>query len=180
MQTVDWVIISGTALFTLFMFFGGVVRHVIALGVLLASIYGAWKFGPLLGDLLSSSIANDFGRSLLSHAIVFVAVIVTGILVSKVVSKLIQISGLTAIDRLLGGVTGLTLSLIMCWMILSAVRIMPFQPPMDQSDWWQNSRLLPVLISSGDLVWDKIKPADRDHSDSQFEFFSVFERQSSQ
>ncbi len=82
-------------------------------------------------------------RYLAAFAILFVCTLIVGSVVNFLIVQLVRITGLSAIDRLLGVMFGI------CRGVLIALLILIFLPkiiPVEQDPWWQQSRLIPRVL----------------------------------
>ncbi|OAI52430.1 hypothetical protein AYO46_05480 [Betaproteobacteria bacterium SCGC AG-212-J23] len=85
----------------------GFTREVMSLaGWILAFLAANTVAGPL-GDRLPASIANPEVRVLIAFVVVFVLVLIAAAIVGMLVSKFLKATGLSGVDRTLGGIFGL-------------------------------------------------------------------------
>jgi membrane protein required for colicin V production len=85
----------------------GFTREVMSLaGWILAFLAANTVAGPL-GDMLPASMANPEVRVLIAFVVVFVLVLIAAAIVGMLVSKFLKATGLSGVDRTLGGIFGL-------------------------------------------------------------------------
>jgi membrane protein required for colicin V production len=86
----------------------------------------------------------------------FIAVLLVGGLINYLLGKLVQSTGLSGTDRLLGGVFGAArgLALVVVLLLVSGFTPIPADP------WWKESatieRLMPLVEWSADLLPDNV------------------------
>ncbi len=141
MNWFDYAIIGVLALSVLVGLWRGFIGEVLALACWVLAFWVAWMFGPPLAEQFSASISVPSVRVMLAYALCFVAVLVAGAIVGFLLRKLVDGSGLSGTDRLLGMVFGLVRGAAL---VVLVVLLMKFTPVV-RDDWWQTSRLLPTF-----------------------------------
>lgn len=139
MNWADYTILAVLGLSVLMGLWRGFVGEVLALAVWACAFWVAWVFGPLLAERFSASISTPSVRVLLAYALCFIAVLIAGAIVTFLMRKLVEGSGLSGSDRLLGMVFGLVRGLALVVLVVMLMGFTPF--PRDP--WWHESRLLP-------------------------------------
>ena len=117
----------------------GLIKEVLSL-----VIWGAALVAALyLGDAVGARFGTDMGESLrnvLGFSAVFVAVLIVGAIAQWLFARLIESTGLTGTDRFLGFLFGSARGIVVCTVALIALR-----PFVEDSQWWQESRIRPQL-----------------------------------
>lgn len=139
MNWADYTIVAVLGLSVVMGLWRGLVGEVLALAVWACAFWVAWLLGPALADRFSASISTPSVRILLAYALCFVAVLIAGAIVAFLMRKLIQGSGLSGTDRLLGMVFGLLRGVAL---VVLVVFLFGFTP-VSRDPWWHGSRLLP-------------------------------------
>jgi membrane protein required for colicin V production len=139
MNWTDYTIIAVLGLSVLMGLWRGFVAEVLALAVWACAFWVAWLLGPTLAERLSGSISTPSARVLLAYALCFIAVLVAGAIVTFIMRKLVEGSGLSGSDRLLGMVFGLVRGLALVVLVVFLLGLTPFSA----DTWWRVSRLLP-------------------------------------
>jgi membrane protein required for colicin V production len=128
----------------------GLSRQIIGLvsGVL-ALLAGIWFYGTAGSFLLpyasSQTMANVFG-----FILIFCGVLLLGFVVSFLVHKFLKVTGLSLVDRLLGGVFGLLRGLVVAIAIIMGV--MAFSRGDHPPEAIVGSRLAPYVVDAARLV----------------------------
>lgn len=139
MNWADYTILAMLGLSVLMGLWRGFIGEVLALAVWVCAFWVAWVFGPPLAERFSASISTPSARVLLAYAVCFVAVLIAGAIFTFLVRKLVEGSGLSGSDRLLGMVFGLVRGVALVVLVVVLMGFTPF--PRDP--WWSESRLLP-------------------------------------
>ncbi len=139
MNWADYTILGVLGLSVLMGLWRGLIGEVLALAVWACAFWVAWLLGPPLADRFSASISTPSVRVLLAYGLFFIAVLIAGAIVAFLMRKLIEGSGLSGTDRLLGMVFGLVRGLAL---VVLVVFLLGFTPA-SRDPWWQGSRLLP-------------------------------------
>lgn len=143
MNWVDWAITGLFGLSVTISLVRGFVREAMSLVVWAAAVVVAMSFyqslAPLWGDLISSPSL----RLVASWLALFVAVLIVGGLVSYLLAKLIQTTGLSGTDRFLGIFFGFARAAVLVLVVLIAL---PEMLPVDEDRWWRESLLIPEFL----------------------------------
>lgn len=117
----------------------GFIREAISLVTWFCAFVAALKFSPWVAGLLHSAISNTMTRYLVSGFLIFVAVLIIGAIVSKLVHLLISVTGFGFFDRLLGFIFGAARGILSGAVILLLIGASPYQ----NADWVKQSELTP-------------------------------------
>lgn len=139
---VDWVIVVVLALSVLISLWRGFAREALSLVGWVVAFLVANLFVSQLASVLDGLINNLTGRYVASYVILFVAALMACSFLAIVVSKLIRVTGLSVLDRLLGTVFGLARGLIIILVTVFVVRAL--LPPRD-IQWLAQSQFMPHL-----------------------------------
>jgi membrane protein required for colicin V production len=119
----------------------GFVKEAISTTALLVAIWGALYFGPGVGAVAESWIASAELQTWFGRVLVFAIVLSIGGLVSWGISKLVRLSVLSGIDRLLGSCFGAARGVLLVALAILAGRFAGF----DNDDWWVSSETIPYF-----------------------------------
>jgi len=143
MAWIDVVILGLIALSAILSLFRGFVREALALASWLIALWIAMTFYEDLAVWLAQQIQAQWFQTAMAQkvtafALLFVCVLLLGTLVNYLVSKLVDRTGLTGTDRMLGIIFGVARgALIVALLVLFAGLT-----PMPQDPWWQDSQLI--------------------------------------
>jgi membrane protein required for colicin V production len=139
----DWAIIFVVVLSVLISLVRGFVKEALSLLVWVLAFAVAFFFSERLAPLLGNLVELPSLRYLAAFMILFVCTLIVGSIVNFLIVQLVKMTGLSAIDRLLGMMFGV------CRGVLIALLILIFLPkiiPVEQDPWWQQSRLIPRVL----------------------------------
>ncbi|GAA0705890.1 CvpA family protein [Dokdonella soli] len=139
MNWADYTILAVLGLSVLMGLWRGFIGEVLALACWACAFWVAWLLGPPLAERFSASISTPSVRVLLAYGLCFIAVLIAGAIVTFLMRKLVEGSGLSGSDRLLGMVFGLVRGLALVVLVVLLLGFTPF--PRDP--WWHQSQLLP-------------------------------------
>lgn len=149
MSWVDWLIIVAFVVSSGFGVWRGFAKEALSVVTWLAAIWLAWRFAwalePMLGDWQSAPELRIWA----ARAIVFIAVMIVGGIVSWLMRELVRHTGLSGTDRLLGGLFGALRGALIFGLVVIALQL----SGLDQDPWWQQAYLKPY----GDQIADGIR-----------------------
>jgi len=139
MTSVDYVIVLLTLASVAIGAWRGFTTEAMSLITLLAAVAIAWLFAgqiePMLGEWSSAAEVRLWA----ARVVIFVGVLVVGGLLSWVARKLVRTSGLTGLDRGLGGAFGLLRAGVFLGLAVLVIQFMG----LDREPWWQEASLRP-------------------------------------
>lgn len=146
---VDWSILALIAVSGLISLTRGFVREALSLLIWLVASGLAWLYGGALAGHLAPYIELPSARVIAACAILFVVTLMIGALITHLLGALVQATGLTGTDRLLGMVFGLARGALLVVIVVGLLSLAPVQ----QDPWWRQSVLLPEFLMIAD--WSK-------------------------
>ena len=120
----------------------GLVREVLSLVVWAAALVLALLFTPQAAELLAPLIETASLQYVTGFACVFIGTLIVGGIVGSLMARLIDGTGMTGTDRILGFVFGSARGVLVCIVALIAMR-----PCGESETWWENSLLAPELMA---------------------------------
>lgn len=139
MNWADWTIVGILVLSALISIKRGFVKEALSLATWVAAVIVAMIFGERLAVLLIDHIATPSVRELVAFAVLFIATLLVGAMVSYLIGALVRITGLSGTDRLLGMLFGLARGFVI---VMALLIFLPGIIPVDQDVWWQESKLI--------------------------------------
>lgn len=155
MSWIDYVMIAVIVLSALVGLARGVVREVLSLGIWIAAMVVAWLFHREVADLLTTQFAQPALRIAVAFAGLVFATLIVGALLGALLSALINKTGLTSVDHVLGFVFGAGRGVVMLAM---AVFLAALTPLVDEV-WWRESMLIGEFQQVANAIFS-LMPAD--------------------
>jgi membrane protein required for colicin V production len=129
-------------------FVRGFVKEAISIAALLFAIWAALFFGPAVGDVSQSWLSSDEMQMWFGRILVFAVILSIGGLLSWGISKLVRLSVLSGMDRMLGSLFGAVRGIILIALFVIGGQFAGF----DNEDWWEESKLLPHVQVVADWI----------------------------
>ena len=136
---VDFVIIAIIALSAVISLVRGFVRETISLGTWIGGFWVAWNFFQELADQMHRWISVPSLRLGTAFAILLLAALLIGGLLGYLAGQLVDKTGLSGTDRLIGVFFGIARGavLVTILVLLAGLTPLPFDP------WWSESLMIP-------------------------------------
>jgi membrane protein required for colicin V production len=141
MNGADIVLLGVIALSAAIGLMRGLVRELLSLLVWVAAFVVAIGYAPGLAPKLTGVATEPMVRHVVALVILFVAALILGGLVQWLLHRLVESTGLSGTDRLLGFVFGALRGVVVC--VVALVALSPFAR---DYDWWQSSELVGPLV----------------------------------
>jgi membrane protein required for colicin V production len=136
---VDYLIVGILALSMLAGLLRGFLKEAISLGAWIAAFFVAFMFVEDGATYLTKYIGIPAVRIVLAFGILFLCTLILGGLINLIVAQLLERTGLTGTDRLLGLIFGL----VKGGAIVTVLVLLAGLTPLPQNPWWKQSILLP-------------------------------------
>lgn len=156
MQYADYIVLGIIAISIMVGAIRGFIKEAFSLAVWAAAFLIAFQYSGALAMQLENHIELPSARTSLAFAGLFLSVLLVGGLLTFLVGKLVEKTGLSGTDRLLGGVFGGVrgLALVLAIMLIAGLT------PVPQDPWWHQSRtiqsLMPLALWSAKYLPDYI------------------------
>ena len=142
MEYADYAILGIIAISILVGAIRGFVKEAFSLAVWAAAFLVAFQYSGALAMQLENHIELPSARTSLAFAGLFLSVLLVGGLITFLVGKLVEKTGLSGTDRLLGGVFGgiRGVALVIALIVVAGLT------PVPQDPWFQQSRTIQSLM----------------------------------
>ena len=144
MTQVDNLILAVIAISSAFGVRRGFIKEIMSLLSWIAALLVSRVYSGSLASILENLIDNPSVRYVIAFSVLFVIIIMLGTLLNHLMSKLLVVTGLKTIDRLLGAVFGVARGTVIVLVFLFVLNVF-----VSESEWWKQSTLIPygmVLI----------------------------------
>lgn len=142
MEYADYVILTIIVISILVGAIRGFIKEAFSLIVWAAAFLVAFQYSGMLAEQLETHIELPSVRTSLAFAGLFLAVLLVGGLLTFLVGKLVEKTGLSGTDRLLGGVFGGVRGVIIVLVLILVAGL----TPIPKDPWWQQSRTIQSLM----------------------------------
>jgi membrane protein required for colicin V production len=146
---VDYSIVVLIFLSALVSLLRGFVREALALAIWVAAFWVALSYATALADtpLFDQYLHANSLRLGVAFMVLLIATLIVGAMVNFLCSRLVEATGLSGTDRILGVLFGVVRGVLLVAVILLAAQMMSWS----RASWWQNSRLIPQF--QGLMAW---------------------------
>lgn len=148
MPTIDILIAIAIVISIVVGFMRGFVKEAISIGALVVAIWAAMFFGPDVGTYSEKWFSSAELQVWFGRALVFIVVLAVGGLLGWGISKLVRVSVLSGMDRLLGSGFGAARGVLLLAVFTIGGQFAGF----DNDEWWLKSRLIPHVEVIADWV----------------------------
>ncbi len=129
-------------------FVRGFVKESISIATLVIAIWASLYFGPAVGNLSESWLSSQELQTWFGRLIIFGVILAVGGLLGWGISKLVRLSILSGVDRLLGSLFGVLRGVLLVALFVIGGQFSGF----DNDEWWLKSRLLPHFEVVADWI----------------------------
>ena len=161
----DYIIIGMISVSVVVGLMRGFVKEVFALLIWVAAFLVAYNFTENVAGWLEGGVSLPSARMAIGFAGLFITTLLVGALLNYLVGQLVEKTGLTGTDRLVGGLFGMIrgVALAIAMIIIAEFTPLPGDP------WWQESpmiqRLIPVAEWASSLMPESIQDLLYDRED---------------
>jgi membrane protein required for colicin V production len=117
----------------------GFARECLSLVTWIAAFIIAFKFCDLMAKLFSSFVQNDSIRVALGFALLFIAILIIGGIISHFIVHLITKTGLSGTDRTIGLIFGIIRGILIITIVLMLITVISTS----HGTWYTQSYLIP-------------------------------------
>lgn len=139
----DWLIFAVVFLSSLLSLKRGFIKEVLSLVTWVVAFVVAVKFTDQMQILLLEQVQNDQIRYIVSFLTLFIASLCVGALISFLLGSLVQVTGLSSTDRVLGMIFGFARGTLI---IVAFISLLSLSPIMVENDFWKESQLVPKMV----------------------------------
>lgn len=134
----DYAIVATVVISVLVGFLRGFIKEVLSLVIWALAFFVAYQYGGEVAGMMEDHVSLPSARAAMGFAGLFVSVLLVGGLLSYLIGRLVESTGLSGTDRMLGGVFGAARGLA----IVVAVLLIAGFTPIPADPWWRESVLI--------------------------------------
>lgn len=157
----DWAIIGIITISGLYSLRGGFIKEALSLVTWVAAFIVARLFAPSLSTLLDDLLQTPSLRIGAAFILLFIATLMVGAVINNLINMLVNATGLSTTDRILG----IGFGVIRGGLIVIVISALLVRTPVTQDFWWSESQLIPhfLLMESwtretaaeiGQMIWN--------------------------
>ena len=139
MLTIDLILLAALLISVVVGLFRGFFKEALSLVTWVLALWIALRYSSILESLLASISSNAL-KIWSARLIMFVLVLIAGGLLNALIGILVQKTGLTGTDRVLGMVFGAARGVLILGIAVMLFRLLD----LDQETWWTESRVVPM------------------------------------
>jgi membrane protein required for colicin V production len=134
----DYAIIATVLISILVGFLRGFIKEVLSLAIWALAFFVAYQYGGEVAEMMEEHVSLPSARAAMGFSGLFVSVLLVGGLLSYLIGRLVESTGLNGTDRLLGGVFGAArgLALVVGVLLIAGFTPIPADP------WWREAALI--------------------------------------
>lgn len=151
---VDYAILAMLAISAVISVFRGFIREALSLVGWVAAVWLAITFSGDLATLLEGQVEVPSVRQALAFFVIFVGVLLLTAVAIWLAGLLVDKTGLTGTDRMLGVIFGIARGLVIVALLVVAAGM----TPLPQDPWWQDSTFLPHFESMAREIRELLPP----------------------
>lgn len=151
---VDFAIIGIIALSAVIGLARGFIREVLSLAIWVVAVFAAWTFHRPLAEQLTPWLSTPSVRIGVAFIILVLVVLILGAILGQILTTLIETTGLTGTDRLLGVVFGAARGALLVAVLVYLAAL----TPMPEDPWWKESQLIGHFQTLADRLLALVPP----------------------
>jgi membrane protein required for colicin V production len=151
---VDFVILGIVGLSALIGFTRGLIREVVSLGIWIGAAIVAWLYYKPVASMLEAWISTPLVRLGVAILILIFLVLFLGAVFGHFLARLVEKTGLTGTDRLMGVAFGAVRGALLVAMVVFLGALTPVADDV----WWQESSLVGRFQVLGEQVLGELPP----------------------
>lgn len=157
----DYAVLGVIAISMLVGALRGFITEVFSLATWAAAFVVAYRFAGDVAALMEPQVALPSVRMAMGFLGLFLLVLVVGGLLNYLIGRLVETTGLTGTDRLLGAVFGALrgLAIVICFLLVAGFTPIPRDP------WWQSSAMIQRLMPLVHWASTFLPESAREHLD---------------
>lgn len=165
MITIDYLIIAVLLVSMIVGFFRGFFPELVSIATWIVAVFAAMNFSGMVEPYLQGKLGSVVIELWASRLIMFVAALILGGLLGQLVSLLIDKSGLSGTDRMLGLLFGIVRGAVILGVLAIFGQLLGFQ----KEPWWPESQLIPMTERVGDALRVMVPDSVNDFLDNKLE-----------
>ena len=148
----DWAIVAVLAISTLMSLRRGFLKEALSLGTWIAAFVVARQFHDPMDQLLVTHIVDSLMRSIAAFAALFVGTLLIGAVLGFLLGALINATGLSSTDRVLGMVFGFARGALIVTVVVGLLNL----TPLVGDSWYTSATIAPHFETVAQWALDQL------------------------
>ncbi|MDC3032763.1 CvpA family protein [Litorivicinus sp.] len=148
----DWAIVAVLAISTLMSLRRGFLKEALSLGTWIAAFVVARQFHEPMNQLLETHIVDSLMRSIAAFAALFIGTLLVGAALGFLLGALINATGLSSTDRMLGMVFGFARGALIVTVVIGLLNL----TPLVGDSWYTTATLAPHFETVAQWALDQL------------------------
>ena len=148
----DWAIVAVLAISTLMSLRRGFLKEALSLGTWIAAFVVARQFHDPMDQLLVTHIVDSLMRSIAAFAALFVGTLLVGAALGFLLGALINATGLSSTDRVLGMVFGFARGALIVTVVVGLLNL----TPLVGDSWYTSATIAPHFETVAQWALDQL------------------------
>ena len=148
----DWAIVAVLAISTLMSLRRGFLKEALSLGTWIAAFVVARQFHEPMDQLLDAQIVDSLMRSIAAFAALFIGTLLVGAALGFLLGALINATGLSSTDRMLGMVFGFARGALIVTVVIGLLNL----TPLVGDSWYTTATLAPHFETVAQWALDQL------------------------
>lgn len=144
----DYLLLGLVGLSAIMGIYRGFVKEALALAGWVVAVWGAWQFGDEMAAMLPAFVDDPVLMLWAARLLMLILCLFVVGVINKLMSILVEQTGLSGTNRLLGGIFGVARGGIVAAVVVSLLQTAGF----DQDPWWNESKLIPYAAPISDRL----------------------------
>lgn len=142
-NTADWLIAAVVLISAVLGLARGFIKEAMSIVVLLAAVFFAMLLAPSQTHWFEAKIALPSLRYLAAFGTIFIGTLLIGSVAGLLAGGLVKLTGIGAVDRLLGLLFGAARGVLLC---LGLLMFAAWLAPVKQDPWWREAKLVAPIM----------------------------------
>lgn len=142
LNVADFIVVGIVGISVVVSLLRGFVREALSLVTWIIAVYVAYEFSSTIGGQLAGFIKSGSTRTVVAFIGIFLVIMIAGAILNFFIGRLISVSGLGIVDRLLGVLFGVARGILMVALVVLMIQA----SPLAERHWWRESQLIPQVL----------------------------------
>jgi membrane protein required for colicin V production len=150
MIMLDYLLIGVVAVSALMGLLRGFAKEAVSLTGWIVAIWGAWRFADPVQERLPELLNDPVISLWIARLIILIGVLFAAGIISRLISYLLNMTGLSSTNRTIGMLFGLARGVVLVGLAVKVMQATGFEA----DPWWQESKLIPYAVPLAQRLTD--------------------------